>query len=208
MKSIAISASARAELGSKESAQIRKEERVPGVLYGGDAVKHFSIKRLDLRQLTRTTSTFIVELDIDGQKSNALLKEVQYHPVTDAPLHVDFLELKEGAKANVKLSIKLVGQSQGVRIGGKLSQPLRKVTVAGVPAELPEQVEVDITPLKVGDSIRIRDIDLKGGEILGRSDSVVCAVKTARTVVEETPEDATAEEGAAAEGAEAPASEG
>ena len=204
MKSIAISASERTQTGAKGAAQLRRENRVPGVLYGGKENKHFSLRELDMRTLTHTTLRYVVDLDFEGNVVKALLKEVQYHPVTDRPVHVDFIELVPGAKVKVKLAVKLVGQSAGVRLGGKLSQPLRALVVLGDPAELPEQVEVDITEMNVGDTVRVKDLKITGGEILGRGDSVVAAVKTARNVVAEATEEGE-EASAPAEGEAAPA---
>ncbi len=198
MKSIAISANERAQTGAKGASQLRKGGQVPGVLYGGKENKHFSLRALDIRTLTHTTLRHVVDLDIEGNVIPALLKEVQYHPITDQPIHVDFIELVSGVKTKVRLAVKLVGQSAGVRLGGKLSQPLRSLVVLGDPALLPEQIEVDITEMNVGDSVRIKDLNITGGEILGRDDSVIAAVKTARTVVEE---ETVAEEGAEGEGA-------
>lgn len=199
MKTIAISASKRSVLGSKDASQLRKEEKVPGVLYGGKENRHFAINELDIKKLTHTPLTHIVELDVEGEKSHALLKEVQYHPVTDRPIHVDFVEIQEGKPAEVQLSVKLVGQSPGVRQGGKLSQPLRRLKVSGIVTSLPEELEVDISSLKIGESIRVRDLDIEGVDFIGRGDGVVAAVKTARTVValdEDTEEEEGAEEGA------------
>ena len=198
MKTIAISASNRSALGSKNASQLRKEEKVPGVLYGGKENRHFAINELDIKKLTHTSLTHIVELDVEGAKSHALLKEVQYHPITDRPIHVDFIEIQEGKPSEVQLSVKLVGQSPGVRQGGKLSQPLRRLKVSGIASALPEELEVDISGLKIGDAIRVRDLNIEGVDFLGRGDGVVAAVKTARTVVavEEDAEGEGAEEGA------------
>jgi large subunit ribosomal protein L25 len=183
MKTIAISANHRSTLGSKNASQLRKEEKVPAVLYGGKDNMHFSLNELDIKKITHTPLTHIVELDVEGAKKKALLKEVQYHPLTDRPIHVDFIEVEDGKPCQVELAIKLVGQSAGVRQGGKLQQPLRKLKVVGIVTDLPEELEVDISTLKIGETIRVRDLKADGVTFLGRADGVVAAVKTARTVV-------------------------
>lgn len=211
MKTIAINASTRSALGSKNAAHLRKEESVPGVLYGGKENVHFSLSALDIKRLTHTPLTYIVELDLEGSKSKALLKDVQYHPLTDRAIHVDFIEIVEGKPSLVELSIKLVGQSSGVRQGGKLSQPLRRIKVSGNANILPEELEVDISNLKIGDTIRVKDLKSDGVEFLGRPDGVVAAVKTARTVVEledEEPAEGDAETAPAEGGDAAPTAEG
>jgi large subunit ribosomal protein L25 len=125
-----------------------------------------------------------IELDIDGKKHMAMMAEKQFHPVSDRLLHLDFIELNESKEARVTLSLRLVGQSPGVRKGGKLSQPLRKLTVKGLPSVLPEHLEYDVNNLEVNDSIRVRDLKFPGLTVLERSTDVVVAVKMPKKVEE------------------------
>ncbi|HOP43852.1 MAG: 50S ribosomal protein L25 [Flavobacteriales bacterium] len=208
MKKVAIQGIKREGQGTKDAKQLRRVEKVPCVLYGGGDTVHFAADERALKKLVFTPETYRIEIDIDGETTMALLQEVQFHPVTDAIIHVDFLRMEPGKPAKVALALKFVGQSEGVRKGGRLNQTKRKLRVKGVPADLPEHLEADITKLDLGQSLRIRDLGFQGLTILEPASEVVATVKMAKGgAVSEAPadEEAAAPAEGAAEAAEAKA---
>lgn len=183
MKTVSLSGSPRENVGKKDAAQLRREGRVPGVLYGGDQQLHFSVLENDLNKLIYTPDVYMIQLELDGTTYNTIIQEMQFHPVTDRALHADFLQLFDDKVAKVKLPVRLTGNSPGVRAGGKLRQNYRRLTTQGLPNALPEAIEVDISELRIGMSVRVRDLNIEGCEILEAPGSVVAAVKTARGAV-------------------------
>lgn len=184
MKKVELTGTLRTIQGTKGAAQLRREKRVPCVLYGGEGTLHFSLEEAPLGKIVHSPEVYRIELDIEGQKRTARLAEKQFHPVTDRLLHVDFIEMSDSKEARVTLSLRLIGQSPGVRKGGKLSQPLRKLRVKGLPTALPEHLELDINGVEVGDSIRVRDLKFEGLTVLERPSDVVVAVKMPKKVEE------------------------
>jgi large subunit ribosomal protein L25 len=204
MKKVELTGTLRTIQGTKGAAQLRREKRVPCVLYGGEGTLHFSLEEAPLGKIVHSPEVYRIELDIEGQKRTARLAEKQFHPVTDRLLHVDFIEMSDSKEARVTLSLRLTGQSPGVRKGGKLSQPLRKLRVRGLPTALPEHLELDINGVEVGDSIRVRDLNFEGLTVLERPSDVVVAVKMPKKVEEAAATAAAAPAaGAAAKPAEA-----
>ena len=134
MNKVALSGTVRDNIGTKHAAQLRREKRVPCVLYGGDNTIHFSVEEASLRKVVFTPEVNSVELDLGGTKTLAMVHQKQFHPLTDRVIHVDFMEMKEDREARVKLSIRLSGQPAGVRQGGKLNQTMRKLMVKGLPS--------------------------------------------------------------------------
>lgn len=184
MKKVEFSGSLRTIQGTKGAAQLRRNKLVPCVLYGGQNLLHFSLDEAPLNKVVHTADVYRIELELGGQKYMAMMAEKQFHPVSDRLLHVDFIELNEAKEARVTLSLRLVGQSPGVRKGGKLSNPLRKLTVKGLPSALPEHLEYDINTLEVGDSIRVSDLKFPGMTVLERATDVVVTVKMPKKVEE------------------------
>ncbi len=204
MKKVELTATKRASEGTKGAAALRRAKRVPCVMYGGAGAVHFSVDEMALRKLVFTPDAYRIELDIEGDKRMALLHEKQFHPVTDAIIHCDFVEMSENKEARVSLAVKLKGQSVGVKKGGILSQPLRKVRVKGLPGSLPESLEVDITNLELNHSIHVSDLKFPGITIAERLTDVVASVKMAKKEEEVAPT-AAAGTSAPAAGAAAPA---
>ncbi len=204
MKKVELTATKRASEGTKGAAALRRAKRVPCVMYGGAGTVHFSVDEMALRKLVFTPDAYRIELDIEGDKRMALLHEKQFHPVTDAIIHCDFVEMSENKEARVSLAVKLKGQSVGVKKGGILSQPLRKVRVKGLPGSLPESLEVDITNLELNHSIHVSDLKFPGITIAERLTDVVASVKMAKKEEEVAPT-AAAGTAAPAAGAAAPA---
>ena len=160
---------------------VRKEERVPCVIYGAgiDNVS-FSVDEKELKGLTHTPYSHIVDLDIEGEGHQAILKAIQYHPVTDRALHVDFLALDPNKPVTIDVPIKITGNSIGVRQGGKLNVPTRKLKVCGQIENLPDELPVDITELGLGKQINAADLKYDGFQIVSPKGTLVCAVRATR----------------------------
>lgn len=158
MKTIAISGSPRENVGKRDAKELRYEGKVPAVLYGGKEQKHFAVVATDLKDAIYTPEANFVEITLGGEKIKAIIKELQFHPLTDLLLHVDFLQLFEDKEILMEIPIKLVGTSPGVKMGGKLVQKLRKLRVKALPANMPQAVEVSIAELQVGNLFRVRDL--------------------------------------------------
>lgn len=201
MKTVSLSGSPRENVGKKDASQVRAEGGVPCVVYGGKEQIHFSTNLIAFSKFVYTPDVFKFELEIGGKKVEAILKDLQFDPVTDRIIHADFLEIIEGKTVKMELPVKLNGNPLGVRNGGRLATNFRRINVSGLPKDFPEAVELEISDLRINQSIRIKDVELPGVTILHNPESIVVAVRTARGAVDEDEE---GEEGeAAAEGAEA-----
>ena len=216
MKTITISAKKRTELGKKDTRDLRKADHVPCVMYGGAEVIHFHAHENDFRHIVYTPSAFIVEVDLDGKKHKAVMQELQFHPVTDKLNHIDFVEVFDGKPVTVEIPIKLVGAAIGLKDGGKPRQRRRVLKVRGLVQHLPDELDIDITDIAIGDVIKIGDLSYDNLEILDPSQSMIFAVVSSRISkgmemgeAEAEAEEAAAEAAeaaeAAAEGGEAPA---
>ena|SRR2546428_6278435 len=195
MKSIAISGSKRSNVGKRDAKELRYEGNVPAVLYGGKEQTHFLVSAADLKPLIYTAETMFVDLDIDGVKKRAIVKDTQFHPVTDLLLHVDFLELFDDKLVVMELPIKLTGTSPGVRIGGKLNQKYRKLKVKGLPKDFVDTIEVSIEKLELGKNIRVGEISVPNLEILNAKVDTVVSVLASRATRQADTEAAAAAKG-------------
>ncbi|MCB9168767.1 MAG: 50S ribosomal protein L25 [Flavobacteriales bacterium] len=184
MKKVDLAGLVRTASGSKNAERLRREKQIPCVLYGGDQVVHFSVDEAALNKVVFTPETYRVALDLDGTRVMALLQETQFHPLTDRLLHVDFMQMAEDKDVKVVLALKLVGQSSGVRKGGRLNQIKRKLRVQGLPGVMPEHLEYDVTDLDLGQSIRVRDLSFPGLVILEPESEVVITVRMAKKEAE------------------------
>jgi len=210
MKSVALTGIKRTERGSTDANSLRKQEKIPCVIYGGKENILFTVEELKFNKLINTHEVHLIDLDIDGAKFKAIIKDVQFHPVTDKTIHVDFLEISENKPVMMQIPVTVVGVSKGVLNGGKLRMVTRRLKVVGLPSALPETIELDITSLKIGQSIKVSEIKIEGLTFLDSANSVVVAVKVSRVALlseEEEAAEAAAAEAAAAEegGAEASA---
>jgi large subunit ribosomal protein L25 len=158
MKTIAISGSPRENVGKRDAKELRYEGKVPAVLYGGKEQQHFAVVIADLRDVIYTPDVNFVEIDVNGVKTKAIVKDTQYHPLTDVLLHIDFLQLFDDKEIVMEIPVKLTGTSPGVKMGGKLIQKLRKLRVKALPANMPQNVEVSLEKLEVGSLFRVRDL--------------------------------------------------
>lgn len=206
MKTTKIAGSIRETIGKKDAVALRKSERVPCELYGGGENVHFSLAEIALSKLLHTPDVFEFQIDLNGTVYRAVMKEVQFHPVTDRPIHVDFLHLQDDKEVVVGLPVKLDGNSEGVRSGGKLNMLMRRVSVRGLPGNLPEDVTIDISEMLIGDAVRVRDLNIPNVEILAADSAVIVSVKTSRkAMAAASAEDGEEGEEGAEEGGEAAA---
>jgi large subunit ribosomal protein L25 len=180
MKTFVLKGKERQDLGKKASRADRVAETVPCVLYGGKENVHFAATEGDLRKLVYTPEVFLVDLAINGKKFNVVMKEIQFHPVTDKVLHIDFLEVAENKPVVVELPVQLKGLAEGVRAGGKLSLEMRKLRVKGIYTQIPEKIELDVTDLGLGKSIQVGKVSVPNLEILNAKNAVVAQVKLTR----------------------------
>ncbi len=187
MKSIDIKGSLRTETGKKATHELRKSNSVPCVLYGmqkdenGKPVAtHFSVTNDGLRKLVYTPHIYVVNLDIDGKVVNAIMKDIQFHPVTDAVLHVDFLQINEENPIVMEVPVQLEGLAEGVKAGGKLALQVRKLRVKALYNVIPERLVINVTNLGLGKTIKVGELNFDGLQILNAKETVVCAVKLTR----------------------------
>ena len=198
MKSITINGSQRESVGKKATKALRNAGQVPCVLYGGDKPVHFSAPELAFSKLVYTPNAHTVVINVEGgDPFNAVLQDIQFHPVTDRILHVDFYQLFEDKEIALNIPVQLVGNSRGVKNGGVLRRPYRKLRIKALPVNLPDFIEIDITPLKIGDKIAVGDLLNEKYSFLHPDNTVVCQVRTSRTAVVEDDDDEL-EEGAEA----------
>ena len=182
MKNVELTGTKRQINGTTGAKELRRNKKVPCVLYGGADVVHFSVDERALDKIVHSPDAHSITLDIDGAKHTALLHDKQFQPLTDAVIHADFLETKADREASVIMNVRLKGQSAGVRMGGKLTQPLRKVRVKGLAAALPNMIELDITDLKLGDTLRVSDLKFPGMTMLEKPNDVVVSVRMPKKV--------------------------
>ena len=203
MKSISISGTRRAAQTKQETKQLRAEGKIPCVLYGGKTQIHFSAPVLSLKPLVYSPDVHTVDLDIEGTSYKAVMKDLQFHPVNDRLLHLDFMEISDSKKVVMDVPVKITGSAIGVRQGGTLRTKMRMLKISALPKDLPDSFEIKIDDLNIGDSVYVRDMKAPGVEFLDVPNNAITAVKITRVVVEETAAVAATTAVAAAEGAPA-----
>ncbi len=203
MKSVSLSGSLRENVGKKDAKMHRREGNIPCVIYGGQEQVHFLVNAKAFSKLLFTPEVNLVKLNLDGKEIDALMQDVQYHPVTDEVLHVDFLQIFPEKPVTIAIPVKETGTPTGVLKGGKFIKKVRKVKVKALAKDLPDFVTVDISGLDIGDSIKVSDLKADNVLFLDAPTTVIVGVRTARAVVEEAApgaEEAAAEGAAPAEG--------
>lgn len=187
MKEISVSGQKRAEIGKKASKLQRKEGLIPCNLYGEKKGENglpeafaFVAPFSELRKAVYTPHIYVVNLNIDGVEHKAVLKELQFHPTTDALLHVDFYEVNETKPITIGIPVKLNGLAQGVRDGGRINLSIRKINVTAPYKNIPEVLDIDVTNLQLGKSIKVAELSFEGLEIATPAEVVVCSVKATR----------------------------
>ncbi|PVX53589.1 50S ribosomal protein L25/general stress protein Ctc [Hallella colorans] len=202
MKEISITGQKREALGKKASKAIRKQGMIPCNLYGENkqdgkpVALAFASPFSELRKIIYTPHIYVIKIDIDGTSHTAVMKEIQFHPVTDAPLHVDFYEVNDQQPITIGIPVKLTGLAQGVRDGGRMNLSIRKIAVTAPYQQIPEHLDIDVTALKIGKSIKVGDLSFEGLEFATSKDVVVCSIKMTRNAAqteEEAPEEETTE---------------
>lgn len=190
MKTLEIQGALRSQITKQEVKNLRAQSLVPCVLYGGDEQIHFSIPEFDLRDLVYTPDAHMVNLNISGKTYKAILQDIQFHPVTDAINHIDFLQVFEDRSLTMAIPVKITGASEGVKMGGKLVTKGRKLKVKALPKDMPDNIAVDITPLRIGEGIRIRDLNMKGVTFLDSPSNMIVSVRMTRNVAADAPAEA------------------
>ena len=187
MKEIMIKGQKRNETGKKASKLMRKEGLVPCNIYGEKKGENglpealaFAVPMTELRKIVYTPHIYVVNIDIDGEHHPAIIKEMQFHPVSDALLHIDFYEINESKPITIGIPVKLNGLAQGVRDGGRLSLIVRKGDVTARSQDIPETLDVDVTNLTIGKSIKVGDLNFPGLEMATSKEVVVCTIKATR----------------------------
>ena len=187
MKEISLKGQKRAATGKKATKQMRKEGLVPCNLYGEARDENgkpqslaFAVAATDLRKVIYTPHVYVINLDIDGEHHTAVMKELQFHPTTDAVLHIDFYEINEAKPLTIGIPVHLVGLAQGIRDGGRMNLSIRKIEVPAPFQQLPEQLDVDVTHLQIGKSIKVGELSYEGLEFATSKEVVVCSIKMTR----------------------------
>lgn len=187
MKTVKLSGSPRANVGKVDAKAIREKGHVPCVIYGGKEQIHFHADIRAFKPVIFTPNAHIVEIDLDGKVYKTVLQEAQYHRINDKLIHADFLEIMEGKAVTANIPVKLNGQSEGVKKGGKLVLKLRKLKARGIADKLPDSIDLNIDKLDIGDSIAVGDINIEGVTLLNAKNVSVVSVQTTRNVAAETP---------------------
>ena len=180
MQTIQINGTARNDFGKKFAKAARREGQVPCIVYGGGEEIAFSVDAKELGQLIYTPNSYIIEINIDGKIVKAVMREVQFHPVREQILHVDFYRIQEGKPVAVNVPVRLTGNAEGVKIGGKLALSARKLTVKALVEFIPDEIVVDVTPLKVGQTIFVGDLQHENLTFMTPATTAVCAVRVTR----------------------------
>lgn len=203
MKAIEIKGHLRESLGTKSAKQLRREGQVPCVVYGGEENTHFHADERDLNKLIYTPNVYQVDLDIDGKKIVAVMRNPEFHPVKDNLLHLDFIEVLAGKPTTMRIPVHLTGSSIGVKNGGVLRHNAKKLLVRGNIEDIPDEILIDISSMRIGHSKKVHELSIPNLEILESDNRVVVAIKTSRKAVVDDEEEGEEGEEGTEEGADA-----
>jgi large subunit ribosomal protein L25 len=192
MKTILLKAESRQSLGTKEAKALRSEGKVPCVMYGMGEPRHFAVYAADFTNLVYTPNVYKVQLDIDGAHHNAIMADIQFHPVSEVILHADFFEVDPNKPVLMNIPVQIEGNAPGVRAGGKLVKKIAKLRVRGLIGSLPDAIPVNIDTLEIGQSVKVKDITVSGFEVLDAKENAIVSCKITRAAMQ-------AEQAAAAE---------
>ena len=159
---------------------MRKNDEIPAVLYGGEKVVHFAVTNDVVRKLVYTPEIFVVELTIDGETTMAIMKEIQFHPVSDKILHMDFLAVSKEKPVEMEVPVALEGHAEGVKAGGKLTLQMRKLRVKAIYDQIPEKLVINVDNLGLGKTMQVGALHFEGLEVMNAKNAVVCAVQLTR----------------------------
>lgn len=183
MEIVAIKGQVRSDVGKKSSKAVRKEGRVPCVIYGTHDTKHFTIDPKEVKSLIYTPAFKLAEVDLDGTSYKCIVKDIQFHPVSDEIVHLDFLSLADGYKVKVEVPLQFEGVSPGMKLGGKLQQNLRRVKIKTTPEHLVDKLVLDVSHLELGQAVRVRDIAaIDGIEIMSPPGTPIASVEIPRAL--------------------------
>jgi large subunit ribosomal protein L25 len=182
MKTFELKGTIRKDTGKKYSRRLRMEEKVPCVMYGGKENIHFFMPELSFKDIVYTPNVYLLKIDIEGNNHDAVIRELQFHPVTDKIIHADFKEYYPDQPVIINLPVKIVGESIGLKAGGKLRIRRRIIKARGLVKDFPEYIEIDITDLDIGHTIRIEDLKIEGLEFLDSSGSMIVSIVSARVI--------------------------
>lgn len=181
MQVIELQGQTRESIGKHETKLIRINGNIPCVLYGGKENIHFTIQKIPFNKVIITPNVYIIKLTIDGKEVNAIVKDLQFHPVSDDVLHVDFQQVFEDKPFSIKLPIKIVGVSDGVKQGGKLQIKMRKLKVNGLLKNMPNVIDIDISHLNIGNSVKVDSLKVANLTFEEPKNAVVCSVNLTRS---------------------------
>lgn len=196
MKTIDIAGKLREGVGKKDAKKLRVEEKVPCVLYGTDEPVHFYTEVSALRKLVYTPNVYLINLDIDGKAYQAIMQDIQFHPVKEQILHIDFLKVSDDKPVKVDIPVVTEGYAKGMKSGGKLQVEMRRLTVLALPQDLPDVIKIDVTDIALGESFRVSDIEDEKLTILNGKSVPVVRVMVTRAARAAAGEGGVAEEGA------------
>lgn len=202
MKEYSLKAQAREDKGKFASKTLRKQDLIPAVLYGGEKNINIVVSQKEVRDLIYTPDIFLINLDIDGEVHRCILHDLQFHPVTDKVIHLDFLEVHADKPVIIQVPVQLDGHAIGVRAGGKLRQDIRKLKVKGLYQDIPERLHIDVSKLKLGKALKVNELDFENLEILTPKNAVVAAVRSSRVTIAVEEEETEHEDEAGEEKAE------
>ncbi len=196
MKSVSIKGIARVDLGKKFAKRLRKEQNVPCVIYGGNEEPiHFYAHENEFRKIVYTPNVYLIDVVVGEKTFKTIMGDIQFHPVTDKIVHIDFLRVFDDQFVKINVPVDIIGNSIGVRNGGRLAINMRRLLIEALPGNLPENIQIDISNLKIGTSVRVNELSRDNIKFLNNTDDVIVAVKTARAAVLEEEEISSAESG-------------
>ena len=205
MKSITIKGSKRESVGKKATKALRNAGMVPCVVYGGEEPISFSAEEIAFKNLVYTPDVHMVVIDLGGETVKAILQDIQFHPVTDRILHIDFYQIFDDKEVTMEIPVRTTGNSRGVRSGGTLRIVTRKLRVKALPENLPDFIEADITDMRIGNKMYTKSLKTDNYKIMHPDNTVICQVRTSRTAIADVDEDETEDGAEATEAEEAPA---
>jgi large subunit ribosomal protein L25 len=180
MQTIELKGSVRQDVGKKSTKQLRSSEMVPCVVYGGKEPIHFAAHANEFKSLVYSPGVYLVDLNLDGKKYGAIMQDIQFHPVGDHILHVDFLAIEPSKPIVMEVPVKLVGFAEGVKEGGKLVLEMRKLRVKGLPTNMPDSLEINIDKIGLGKTIQVKELSFENLEVLNAKNAVVVGVRLTR----------------------------
>jgi large subunit ribosomal protein L25 len=190
MKTIVLKGDTRTDTGKKATKALRSEGKVPCVVYGKNGNSHFGVYEYDFKNLVYTPNTYLVQLDLEGGKKLAKLQDIQFHPVNEAIIHADFMEVDLKEPLSIAIPVKVSGNAPGVRAGGKMTIKIKKLNVKGMIKDIPDAIDVNIDKLEIGQNVRVGDIKVNGLELLDTKANSVVSVTATRASISAATEEA------------------